>query len=136
MLNPASVSGLEYIGRPMEISQSDTEVISPGETGFRQISVSPPLGIWAEEKKKEKALTLNILLVLLHVIFCSSSKPVEFNSRCYSFSLSQDACWYESGLRAERLRSPRRRRNSNNFGNVDAVGSIQLLGQLSCTILN
>lgn len=57
VLNPASVSGLEYIGRPMEISQSDTEVISPGETGFRQISVSPPLGIWAEEKEKEKALT-------------------------------------------------------------------------------
>lgn len=136
VLNPASVSGLEYIGRPMEISQSDTEVISPGETGFRQISVSPPLGIWAEEKEKEKALTLNTLLGLLQVI--CSSKLVEFNSRCCSFSLLRDACWYESGLWAERLRSPRRSRNSNNFGNVhvDAVGSIQLLGQLSCTILN
>ena len=54
MLNPASVSRVEYIGRPMEISQSDTEVISPGDTGFRQISVSPPLGIWTVKKIQEK----------------------------------------------------------------------------------
>lgn len=53
VLNPASVSRLEYIGRPMEISQSDTEVISPGDTGFRQISVSPPLGIWTVKKRKK-----------------------------------------------------------------------------------
>lgn len=52
VLNPASVSRLEYIGRPMEISQSDTEVMSPGDTGLRQISVSPPLGIWGVKKER------------------------------------------------------------------------------------
>lgn len=52
MLNPASVSRLEYIGRPMEISQSETEVMSPGDTGLRQISVSPPLGIWGGKKER------------------------------------------------------------------------------------
>lgn len=56
MLNPASVSRLEYIGRPMEISQSDTEVMSPGDRGLRQISVSPPLGIWRVKKERKENL--------------------------------------------------------------------------------
>lgn len=39
-----------YMGRPMEISQSDTDETHPGERGFLQISVSPPLGIWVNKE--------------------------------------------------------------------------------------
>lgn len=105
VLNPASVSRLEYIGRPMEISQSDTEVISPGDTGFRQISVSPPLGIWAV-KKKTKKTTLKVkhsCLFYSKSSFVFSSKLVEFHNRCFNFShvtfVSMRAVW------VERLRS-------------------------------
>lgn len=104
MLNPASASRLEYIGRPMEISQSDTEVISPGDTGFRQISVSPPLGIWTvmEKKKREKKRTLNVkhnCLFYSKSSFVFSSKLVEFHSSCFNFShvtfISMRVVWVE-----------------------------------------
>lgn len=45
VLKPASVRALAYMGRPMETSQSDTDETHPGDRGFLQISVSPPLGI-------------------------------------------------------------------------------------------
>lgn len=51
VLNPASVRVLVYMGRPMEISQSDTDETHPGEKGFLQISVSPPLGIWVNKER-------------------------------------------------------------------------------------
>lgn len=50
VLNPASVRALVYMGRPMETSQSDTDETHPGERGFLQISVSPPLGIWIKKE--------------------------------------------------------------------------------------
>lgn len=49
-LKPASVRVVVYMGRPMEISQSDTDETHPGERGFLQISVSPPLGIWVKKE--------------------------------------------------------------------------------------
>lgn len=52
-LNPASVRALVYMGRPMEISHSDTDDTQLGDRGFLQISVSPPLGIW---RKKENSV--------------------------------------------------------------------------------
>lgn len=104
VLNPASVSRPKYIGRPMEISQSDTEVISPGDTGFRQISVSPPLGIWTVTKQKNR--TLNVkhkFLFYSKSSFVFPSKLVEFHSSCFNFShvtfVSMRAVW------VERLRS-------------------------------
>lgn len=51
VLNPAAVRVLVYMGRPMEISQSDTDETHPGEKGFLQISVSPPLGIWVNKDR-------------------------------------------------------------------------------------
>lgn len=50
-LTPAAMRELEYIGSPIETSQSVMDVICPGDTGFRQISVRPPLGICRKEKK-------------------------------------------------------------------------------------
>lgn len=48
-LKPASERALVYMGRPMETSQSDTDATHPGDRGFLQISVSPPLGICGEK---------------------------------------------------------------------------------------
>lgn len=45
------------MGRPMETSQSDTDETHPGERGFLQISVSPPLGIWINKESNFKDLT-------------------------------------------------------------------------------
>lgn len=90
----------------MEISQSDTEVMSPGDTGLRQISVSPPLGIWGG--KKERTENSNVKHICLFYksfvcLFVFSSKLVEFHGRCSNFShvtfVSMRVVW------AERLRS-------------------------------
>jgi hypothetical protein len=37
------------MGRPMEMSQSFMDATHPGDRGFLQISVSPPLGIWIKK---------------------------------------------------------------------------------------
>lgn len=50
-VNPASNRGRAYIGRPIDISQSETDEICPGDTGFLQISVRPPLGIYKNWQK-------------------------------------------------------------------------------------
>lgn len=42
---PAAASILVYMGRPMEVSQSETVLMLPETTGFRHISVKPPEGI-------------------------------------------------------------------------------------------
>jgi hypothetical protein len=49
VLNPASERVLVYMGRPMEMSQSFMDATHPGDRGFLQISVSPPLGIWIKK---------------------------------------------------------------------------------------
>lgn len=53
-LIPAALRETEYIGRPTETSQSVMEEIFPGDTGFRQISVRPPLGICSKRRKKKQ----------------------------------------------------------------------------------
>lgn len=133
MLNPASVSGLEYMGRPMEISQSDTEVISPGDTGFRQISVSPPLGIWTEKKKKERKQNLHVkhtACFTASLLFCFQAGRIQ--QQMYQFFSLMHAMLV--GVRVV----------CGQKGWAGAVvtvwagagGSTQSFGQLSCTILN
>lgn len=46
---PAVARVVEYMGRPMEMSQSETVLMFPKVGGFRHISVKPPEGIWVTQ---------------------------------------------------------------------------------------
>jgi len=133
VLNPASVSGLEYMGRPMEISQSDTEVISPGDTGFRQISVSPPLGIWTEKKKKERKQHLHVK----HTACFTASLLFFFQAGRIWQQMYQFFSLTHASLVGMRVVCGQKGwAGAMGIVWADAGGSIQSLGQLSCTTLN
>lgn len=47
---PAANRGAEYMGIPIDTSQSDTELTWTGDTGFRHMSVKPPEGICGDKE--------------------------------------------------------------------------------------
>lgn len=84
---PAAARDEAYMGRPMEVSQSETLLMLPEGWGLLHISVKPPDGIWATDKHDLKRANGRIFL----------KSRFTREGKCWGFpSLLSTEAWTES----------------------------------------